>query len=273
NSTWNMDPAKGGLPKEVQGAIADALGKNPADPDDPDFSLTSDDVKEYLNTESTVYMTDMQGNTVYEKNADGTFKLDDNGDKIPVPVLDEDGNPVTTSNAFFMGGPMFSNHGSSDDTEGITASNISISASWQAGAIIVGSFVCAPGKFEPASTDSDSLIKNLTSLFYEKQNFYPDTLEEDAAHAVMFKGTFKDFWINMGTVMGNDQSITGSDLDNHYAASLEIDTSRDSVSAVDFNDEAMNLFMYSQAYNAACRVLTTLDSVLDKLINGTGVTT
>ena len=48
---------------------------------------------------------------------------------------------------------------------------------------------------------------------------------------------------------------------------------RDSVSSVDFNDEAMNLMMYSKSYNAACRLMTTIDSVLDKLINGTGLTT
>lgn len=270
NTTWNMDAAKGGLPEEVQTAISDALiaeGKTPGTP------LTSDDVKEYLSIEKPVYETDEDGNIVYEKNADGSDKLDANGDKIPVPIVDAYGEPVTTTNAFFVGGPMFSNHGSSDNTEGITASNISISLSWQAGPILIGSFICPPGKYEPASTDSDNLLENMTSIFYEKQQFFPDTLEDDASHQVMFEGTFKDFWINMGTVMGNDQKITGSDLDNHYEASLEIDTSRDSVSAVDFNDEAMNLFMYSQAYNAACRVLTTLDSVLDKLINGTGVTT
>ena len=50
-------------------------------------------------------------------------------------------------------------------------------------------------------------------------------------------------------------------------------SSRDSVSGVDLNDEAMNLMQYSKSYNAACRLMTTLDSVLDKLINGTGITT
>ena len=54
---------------------------------------------------------------------------------------------------------------------------------------------------------------------------------------------------------------------------MSIDTSRNSVSGVDFNDEAMNLMMYAKAYNAACRLMTTIDSVLDKLINNTGLTT
>ncbi len=46
-----------------------------------------------------------------------------------------------------------------------------------------------------------------------------------------------------------------------------------SVSSVDLNDEAMNLMQYSKSYNAACRLMTTLDTMLDKLINGTGMTT
>ena len=66
---------------------------------------------------------------------------------------------------------------------------------------------------------------------------------------------------------------TSTLLDNYYAASVTLDTSRDSVSGVDLNDEAMNLMQYSKSYNAACRLMTTLDSVLDKLINGTGITT
>ena len=66
---------------------------------------------------------------------------------------------------------------------------------------------------------------------------------------------------------------TSTLLDNYYAASVTLDTSRDSVSSVDLNDEAMNLMQYSKSYNAACRLMTTLDSLLDKLINGTGITT
>ena len=258
NGTWNMDPAEGGLPQEVQDAIKAELDKEGVAHGDP---LTSDDVKAYMNLEKTVYQLDKDGNQVLDK------------DGKPIPIVDAAGKEVKTTNAFFKGAPMFSNHGSSNDTEGITARNISISAIWQAEPVLIGSFICPPGDYEPASTDSNNLLENMTSLFYEKQDYYPDTLEDDAAHEVMFNGTFREFWISIGTTMGEDQSVTGSDLDNHYETSIEIDTSRDSVFAVDFNDEAMNLFMYSQAYNAACRVLTTLDSVLDKLINGTGVTT
>ena len=89
----------------------------------------------------------------------------------------------------------------------------------------------------------------------------------------MFTGTLEDMWLNMGTVLGDDMTIATTKLDNYYDAQVSLDTSRDSVSAVDFNDEAMNLMMYAKAYNAACRLMTTIDSVLDKLINNTGMTT
>ena len=62
-------------------------------------------------------------------------------------------------------------------------------------------------------------------------------------------------------------------LETYYENALSIDTDRASVSSVDFNDEAMNLMMYAKSYNAACRLMTTIDSVLDKLINNTGMTT
>ena len=59
-------------------------------------------------------------------------------------------------------------------------------------------------------------------------------------------------------------------LDNYSVAAVDLDASRDNVSSVDLNDEATNLMQYQSAYNAAARVITTIDEALDKLINGTG---
>ena len=43
------------------------------------------------------------------------------------------------------------------------------------------------------------------------------------------------------------------------------------VALLDLNEEAANMMQYQKAYSAACRLMTTLDEALDKLINGTGV--
>ena len=113
----------------------------------------------------------------------------------------------------------------------------------------------------------------MVALFTTKMDYLPSAVEPDSSDIPLFNGTFGEMWDNIGSVLGHDMKGTSTLLDNYYAASVTLDTSRDSVSGVDLNDEAMNLMQYSKSYNAACRLMTTLDSVLDKLINGTGITT
>lgn len=178
----------------------------------------------------------------------------------------------------FAGGNLFSVNGNTDadtteDGQPITAKNISVSAAWSAGPMIVNAFVCAPTKTGPESTDSSNVLK-IQGLQYAKLEYLPSTLFGDnVQEKAMFTGTFEEMWTNISTILGNDQKITSTLLDNYYEETVELDSNRANVSSVDFNDEAANLMMYSKSYNAACRLMTTLDSVLDKLINGTGMTT
>ncbi|EAX46819.1 flagellar hook-associated protein FlgK [Thermosinus carboxydivorans Nor1] len=46
---------------------------------------------------------------------------------------------------------------------------------------------------------------------------------------------------------------------------------RESVAGVNMDEEMTNMIRYQQGYNAAARVVTAIDEMLDKLINGTGV--
>lgn len=170
-----------------------------------------------------------------------------------------------------LGVPLFSNRGDRNDTDGITAANISISAKWAEGPQIVRSFQLPSAMDKIPSTESSN-IDHMIYLFEKKQDYKPGTVQGDAAgkDTTMFTGSFQEMWSNIGSVLGNDMKVTSTLLDAYYASSVSLDTSRDSVSSVDFNDEAMNLMQYSKSYSAACRLMTTIDSVLDKLINGTG---
>lgn len=170
-----------------------------------------------------------------------------------------------------MGAPLFSNRGDGNDTKDITAANISISAKWAEGPQIVRSFQLPSAMDKIPSTESSN-IDHMIYLFEKKQDYKPGTVKPDAAgkDTTMFTGSFQEMWSNIGSVLGNDMKVTSTLLDAYYASSVSLDTSRDSVSSVDFNDEAMNLMQYSKSYSAACRLMTTIDSVLDKLINGTG---
>ena len=72
-------------------------------------------------------------------------------------------------------------------------------------------------------------------------------------------------------MLAEDGKSTLEKLENYSAAAQDLAVSRGSVSGVDLNDEAMNLMQYQKSYSAACRLMTTLDELLDKLINGTGI--
>jgi flagellar hook-associated protein 1 len=51
----------------------------------------------------------------------------------------------------------------------------------------------------------------------------------------------------------------------------QVDANRESVSGVNLDEEMTNLLKFQRGYEAASRVLTTVDSMLDQLINRTGL--
>ena len=206
-----------------------------------------------------------------------TLNRNDTWDKLPDWVKKQMGGANSVeeylkgNKGISMGAPLFSNRGDRNDTDGITAANISISAKWAEGPQIVRSFQLPSAMDKIPSTESSN-IDHMIYLFEKKQDYKPGTIQDDAKgkDVTMFTGSFQEMWSNIGSVLGNDMKVTSTLLDAYYASSVSLDTSRDSVSSVDFNDEAMNLMQYSKSYSAACRLMTTIDSVLDKLINGTG---
>ena len=64
-------------------------------------------------------------------------------------------------------------------------------------------------------------------------------------------------------------SIRRRDIQN--AVTDQVDAARDSESGVNLDEEMTNLLTYQRGYEAASRVLTTIDSMLDQLINRTGL--
>jgi flagellar hook-associated protein 1 FlgK len=55
------------------------------------------------------------------------------------------------------------------------------------------------------------------------------------------------------------------------AITTSVDALRSSVSGVSYDEEVSNMVTYQQAFQASSRVLTTIDSMLDTLINHTGL--
>ncbi len=181
-------------------------------------------------------------------------------------------------------GNLFSISGDSDDagvdSDKITAKNISISNSWSHEKVKivqtknVNDMVddeANPGKKRPAST-ANTNIAHLVSVMQQKYDFAPkDVYVGASSNTVYFTGSFHEMLDYVNGLLGEDTKSTGDILDNYIAAAEELNLGRDSVSGVDLNDEAVNMMQYQKSYSASCRLLTTLDEILDKLINGTGI--
>ena len=57
---------------------------------------------------------------------------------------------------------------------------------------------------------------------------------------------------------------------NSATLQLTISNNRDSISSVSLDEEMTNMIMFQQAYNASARMMTAIDEILDKVINGMG---
>ncbi len=169
-------------------------------------------------------------------------------------------------------GNLFSNHGDGDDAEGITAANLSIAAKWASGDVNIVSTYIRPTNFDESASTQNSNVVHMRALLEESFDYFPSSVVDDASGVPMFRGNFASMFNSIGGVLANDQRSTNIKLNSYYNRAIELDTGRDSVSGVDLNDEAMNLMQYQKSYSAACRLMTTLDEALDKLINGTGTT-
>lgn len=170
-----------------------------------------------------------------------------------------------------IGGNLFSNRGDLNDGEGITAANISVSHSWSNGDVhIVNTFTKLFGG-DIQNTTQDNNISHMISLMGQALVYDPSSLVPEADSTHLFQGSFHEMLVSMCSVLGNDKREIETQLNTAATYQVEMDTSRDAVSAVDLNDEAMNLMQYAKSLNAAYRLMTTLDEALDRLINNTGI--
>ena len=225
------------------------------------------------------YAVDKKGNLITDKNGDPIKVNDDkpyidqeNYDKV---VVDFD-RWMTEHKAIPKGGVLFSNRGDNSDPTGITAANISISAGWSNGEWnVVPTYEMLflnDGSGGLTNSTQPSNINHMIAMIEKSLTYDPRDLEgSDAIGPVLFQGSFNDMLSNMMSVEGEDASITNVRLTNSSIRLNEIDFSREGVSGVDLNDEAMNMVSYQKAMGAAMRLMTAIDEMLDRLINNTGI--
>ncbi len=148
----------------------------------------------------------------------------------------------------------------SSDGAPIDAGNIQIAEGWAKNEY----GITASAQANPSSGSNDNIL-HMISLFGEKMEYTSSTGE------TLFKGTFEEFFTNIGNVLGLDIQSTTEKLDNYSQLSSTLAQNREAVTGVSLDEEAMNIMRYQQSYNASARLMTALDEMLGTLISSTGV--
>ena len=217
-----------------------------------------------------------------------TVFVDTAGDRLQTPKDPEDYNAdelaalrgkgvLKPEYNYYNGGVLFSNRSNGNDPTNITAKNISISYAWSRGEVRVlqtkqPNYVDPDtGEIQTNTTANDNLL-HMLAKFDEKLTYEAKDVQADAnSEGPFFKGTFQEMYTAISGTLGGDGMETNARYKTHDLSALDLDNQRSSVSGVDLNEEATNMMQFSKSYSAACRLLTTLDSMLDKLINGTAI--
>jgi flagellar hook-associated protein 1 FlgK len=73
------------------------------------------------------------------------------------------------------------------------------------------------------------------------------------------------------TALGVQAAVSSRNVGIQAVITRQVDDDRESVSGVSLDEEMTNMLAYQHGYQAAARMITTVDEMLDVLINKTGL--
>ena len=144
----------------------------------------------------------------------------------------------------------------------INAATIGINPDWTAGSVKINT----GGNGTDPNTAILNMMEALTSTWPNNGN----NLNFIQPSPNLKNNSFADYMNHVSTVLANDSYSNTVALKTNVTVLNGIQNSRYSISGVSLNEEASNMMMFQSAYQAASRLMTALDQVLDVLINSTG---
>ena len=210
-------------------------------------SITSGAISGYLNgiNGKGIFAADSENSTngiaYFQESINALAKaFGDNFNKI---------NDSTGINKLFIG-----------DSDGkITAANIQLSQDWLANAEFITRSTNPSGTTDTTEGENGNLLLMLQSMD-AKQSVTP-----------YFSGTFEEFSVS---VIGDAATNVEYAKDMSVSARVDLKSianQRESISGVSTDEESVNMIKYQKSYDAAARIMTVLDEMLDTIINDIGV--
>jgi len=149
------------------------------------------------------------------------------------------------------------------DTSLITAKNICLSQAVKASEF---SIACStvkivkqggPEELQRGNNENTNMLYKL----FEKSNIRVGTVDI---------GSFDGFITGLRFDIGNSLSFSKKSADNFNVLTIAAENQRLSIAGVSLDEEMTEMIKYQHAYSGSSRVITAMDEMLDKLINGTG---
>ncbi|WP_324824532.1 flagellar hook-associated protein FlgK [Sinanaerobacter sp. ZZT-01] len=212
---------------------------------------------------------DIRGIGYYEKSLDllaSTFAEAFNAaNSVENPSFDPSQPESPTNQRYTEYKPLFVSK--TDPTGKVTAGNITIASGWLDSTYGINSSKVPPISSGDTSGANDN-ISYMIHLFDKDLDF--TLTRSDGSTQTLFNGSFEEFNSNICNVLSLDVKALNSSIDSYLASVNSIADLRDSVSAVSLDEEGINLLHFQKSYNAAARLMTTLDEALDTIINRMG---
>nr|WP_312577357.1 flagellar hook-associated protein FlgK [Sedimentibacter sp.] len=251
---------------EVTGAGSDHTGINLKKSIDANFAQDTDLTSSINNGQIGGYLKVLNGQGEFGE----TGSPDDRGIQFYEKMLDSLANKfaevMNDANTKIDGtlAPLFESSVSGED---VNAGNIKISDDWKN----TSKSYITNTKIETSTDNSgaNDNILTMISLFKNNENFTAEYTDEFGVVTSkdLFTGTMQEYLAFTSTSLSLHVEDTKSTFDTYDETLYQIDYSRTSLSSVDLDEEGVNLLAYQKSYNAAARLMTTLDEMLNTLIN------
>ncbi len=122
------------------------------------------------------------------------------------------------------------------------------------------------------TADGSNAVLISTLLNLEDKNRTEDTgLPNYKDKASLGAASLQSYYNKRMTALGVDSSMMNNTVKSQEDIVEQVTQWRTSVAGVNWDEELTNMIMFQQGYAACSRCLTTMDEMLDRLINSTGV--
>ena len=175
-----------------------------------------------------------------------------------IPEVGEDGKPKTDANGNIIYKTLLAakmDNGKTNSKTSVTAGNISISDEWTNGG--AGYFIYS--KDDRTNVYAQNLMYALTEKDYSFRSY-----------GESFSGTFEEYYVDMVSTLGGEIGFQNGRQESTGKVADDFLDRRDQISGVSRDEETANMLQYQKSYEAAARLMTTLDEILDVLINRMG---